>query len=286
MQIVLVFLLLLTFSVEGRKIRKDIQCSVCEVVVFHISEGINETTETHTVQTAFRIDDKKRTPYARTEYRLLEIIDNDVLSKLKKYNIRLRSRNDTRSGKKLVRVGSHKQPSKKVQRDIERVFERMMDEHSEDFVNFFRVENKDIRQKVCVDLLSVCESTTGVEEFADDLTAPPPPPTPAPLPPVNDTVDVNGTSGDDDETNQEMKNWNEMQTATDGTAADDVWGGAADNDASPDENTSGDASVEADTDNMSVDKNTADGDVSVGVAHNDESPEETTVDSIPEHTEL
>lgn len=287
---VLVFLLLFTFSAEGRsKLRKDIKCSVCEVVVHHISEGINATTETHTVQTAFRIDTKKRTPYARTEYRILEIIDNDVLNKLKKYNIKLRPKNDTRSGKKLVRVAQHKQPSKKVQRDIERVFDRMMDDHSEEIVQFFRVETTDVRQKVCVDLLSVCESITGEEDFKEDLTAAPPP-IPDPVPNITDvngtSGDDNVTSGDDNVTNQEIKKWNEMQTTTDGAAVNDVWGGATNNDTSSDENTSGDSSVEADNDNVSVDKNTADGDVSVGVANNIALPEGTTVDSITDHTEL
>merc|ERR1712115_320365 len=85
----------------------------------------------------FELTQKKRTPYRRTEYRILEVIDNDVPDKMKKYNIKLRKKKDGRKGKKLVRVANDKTVSKKVQRDVRRVFERMIDDHGDAIVQFF-----------------------------------------------------------------------------------------------------------------------------------------------------
>merc|ERR1719189_869575 len=196
----LVFLLF-TIPVESRpKIRTDIACSVCEVVVHLIDEGINATTETHTIQTRFRIDTKKRTPYRRTEFRILEVIDNDVPDKMKRYNIKLRKKwleageKNRRKGKKLVRIAADKTVSKKVQRDVRRVYERMIDDHGDAIVQFFREENTDIRKKICVDMISVCESVTEEEQFKSDLT--PPPPTPPPPMPEWNLNETNATSNE------------------------------------------------------------------------------------------
>lgn len=41
-----------------------------------VEEGIENTAEKHTVQVRFRLDEKVRIPYARTEYRLIEILES------------------------------------------------------------------------------------------------------------------------------------------------------------------------------------------------------------------
>jgi len=191
MNLVVFFLFLLTLSAQGRrKFRKDIQCGVCEVVVHLVDKGINATTETHTVQTRFRIDEKKRTPYSRTEWRILEILDNDVPKALESFNIKLRR--DGRKGKKLAKVGLDKITSRKVKSSVRKVFERMMDDHSDEIVRFFREPQTDIRRKVCVDLIKVCKTTTDDETFKKDITPPPPAPSPVPPEPLN-VSDLNAT---------------------------------------------------------------------------------------------
>ena len=53
-----------------------------------MNAGIQSTSKTHEVQTRFRIDEKKRVPYARTEHNLLEIMEGDAfLDRFSKYGI-------------------------------------------------------------------------------------------------------------------------------------------------------------------------------------------------------
>jgi hypothetical protein len=53
-----------------------------------VNAGIAATTITHQVQTRFRVDEKKKIPYARTEHNLLEIIEaKDFAKKFDQYAI-------------------------------------------------------------------------------------------------------------------------------------------------------------------------------------------------------
>lgn len=70
----------------------------------------------------------------------------------------------------------------------------MIDDHGDAIVQFFREENTDIRKKICVDLISACESTTEEEDFTSDIT--PPPPTPPPPMPEWNLTDTNATSNE------------------------------------------------------------------------------------------
>merc|ERR1711994_188761 len=123
---------------------------------------------------------------------------------MKRYNIKLRKKwkeageKNRRKGKKLVRIAADKTVSKKVQRDVRRVYERMIDDHGDAIVQFFREENTDIRKKICVDMISVCESVTEEEQFKSDLT--PPPPTPPPPMPEWNLNETNATSNETNET--------------------------------------------------------------------------------------
>jgi len=53
-----------------------LQCGVCEAIVDEVNAGIAATSLKHSVQTRFRVDEKKRIPYARTEHNLIEIIES------------------------------------------------------------------------------------------------------------------------------------------------------------------------------------------------------------------
>lgn len=53
-----------------------------------VETAISETTIKHSVQTRFRIDEKQRIPYARTEHNLLEIMESDQFpKKFEKYGV-------------------------------------------------------------------------------------------------------------------------------------------------------------------------------------------------------
>jgi len=217
MSIAVVLFFLLTFSLEGRskkvKAREELFCGVCEILVYHVEEGIELTKENHTVQTAFRMDGKKRTPYKRTEFRILEVIDNDVPGKLNSYNIKLRR--NGRTGKKLVRIAHDKDSSKKVRRDIKRVFHHLLDEHLDELVQFFREEQSNAREKICVDMIAVCESASEQEEFETDVTPPPPtppPPTPPPAVEANTTDGVVEGKGEEKTTGDVKENGEEKTT--------------------------------------------------------------------------
>jgi len=61
-------------------------CGVCEAIVDEVNAGIAATTLTHHVQTRFRVDEKKRIPYARTEANLLDILEaKDFAKRFDKY---------------------------------------------------------------------------------------------------------------------------------------------------------------------------------------------------------
>lgn len=49
--------------------------AACRAIVDEVHQGIDDTVEKHTVQVRFRVDEKIRIPYARTEYRLIEILE-------------------------------------------------------------------------------------------------------------------------------------------------------------------------------------------------------------------
>jgi len=65
-----------------------LSCGVCEALVDEVNQSILATEKTHTVQTRFRVDEKKRIPYSRTEHNLLEIMEADDFPKrFEKYGI-------------------------------------------------------------------------------------------------------------------------------------------------------------------------------------------------------
>jgi len=74
-------------SKAGGKPSSELFCGVCEVMVAEVEAGIAATTEKHEVQTRFRVDEKKRMPYARTEYRIMEILENDIATKFSDYGV-------------------------------------------------------------------------------------------------------------------------------------------------------------------------------------------------------
>jgi len=62
-------------------------CGVCEVMINEVERSIADTRENYEVQTRFRVDEKKRIPYARTEFRIMEILENDISDRFNDYGV-------------------------------------------------------------------------------------------------------------------------------------------------------------------------------------------------------
>ena len=61
---------------------------LCPCACAQVNQSILETTLTHSVQTRFRVDEKKRIPYARTEHNLFDILESDSLhQRFRKYGV-------------------------------------------------------------------------------------------------------------------------------------------------------------------------------------------------------
>jgi len=144
--------------------RKDLLCPVCVVLVDETIAGINRTEETHSVQTKWRIDEKKnalKIPYAYSEYRLMEIIEKDVERSLKDYA--LSSQGDVHLLVKLsggnVSVNNVTM-SEDITKEIKWIYENFVSDSEEDIVLVFHrnigLSWSDYRTKVCQNLLKVC----------------------------------------------------------------------------------------------------------------------------------
>ena len=68
---------------------RDLYCALCEAVMDEMEAAISRLQESHghTVQTAWRIDEKRRIPYARTESVLLGLLEDDVPPLLRLYGV-------------------------------------------------------------------------------------------------------------------------------------------------------------------------------------------------------
>ena len=68
---------------------RELYCALCEAVMDEMESAIAriEAQHSHTVQTAWRIDEKKRIPYARTESVLLQLLEDDVPPLLRHYGV-------------------------------------------------------------------------------------------------------------------------------------------------------------------------------------------------------
>jgi hypothetical protein len=85
---VLLSLLVALSCLAGMATAGRLACGVCEALVDEVNLSILTSEKTHTVQTRFRVDEKKRVPYSRTEHHLLEIMEADDFPKrFEKYGV-------------------------------------------------------------------------------------------------------------------------------------------------------------------------------------------------------
>lgn len=87
----------ITLSVNARP--TPMYCAVCETVVDEINQAINEAIKQHdySVQTRFRIDEKRASPYARSEPYLLSLIEDTLPSIIKQYGVLEQSKDQSTS---------------------------------------------------------------------------------------------------------------------------------------------------------------------------------------------
>lgn len=146
-------------SARARKrLDKRVQCHGCMLLVQHVEREIGRTKEKHMVQVKFRVDGKASAPYARSSYRVLEILDGAV-GEAKKKKLRLAEAAVVASGgephRRFVELESGGED--KARRDLQKVW-RFVIEYFEDEVllAFAKAEDAPAFGPICEDLAALC----------------------------------------------------------------------------------------------------------------------------------
>jgi len=131
---------------------------VCKIAAQLIDHQINATTENHSIQVRFRIDEKHRVPYARSEIRLTEILD-EVCGKFDDYGM-LGKGPTRRLIKSADIVGSLDSYTSgtTLHRQMKEVCSTIRDDFEEDLLRIYREPAKDYPAEVCVRLTKLCTS--------------------------------------------------------------------------------------------------------------------------------
>jgi len=170
-----VLLLATTTGVDAlpRGLRKDLYCGVCLAVVDEVEAEIANTKESHTVQVRFRVDEKKRIPYARTEFRIIEIIENEISKKFDQFAI-----SGPADNLRIVRLSGGKDiklenvsMGAEATNSIRRLFDHMTEEYLEDMTRLFHNSAPNIKRELCVTITRACtENQILLEEAQRVLT--------------------------------------------------------------------------------------------------------------------
>ena len=169
---------------------RELYCALCEAVVDEMEAAIGrvEQQHGHTVQTAWRIDEKRRIPYARTESVLLQLLEDDVPPLLRLYGVsnhsgrqRLLRRHDaaqldtapllpdptaTDTDSSLPYSPSEFASSGGVTAALSALYERLLDSWLEDIVlAFHKRQHDDIKDALCVKTIRACRKGTTFEPF-------------------------------------------------------------------------------------------------------------------------
>ena len=173
---------------------RGLYCALCEVVVDEVEAAVERTSSSHghTVQTAWRIDEKRRIPYARTEHRLMEILEDELPQALPLYGacnhtdrqrlIRRRTAEQLPTSALLPSAAADAEAeggleyspaffsqSAALLSRLRSLYERLLESHLEDAILLFHKEEPDIRHKLCVTKARACKKDTAFDPF------PPPP---------------------------------------------------------------------------------------------------------------
>jgi len=180
---------------ESKKHSRELKCSLCEVIVDEVEAGIVRTSNKHNVQSRFRIEEKKYIPYARTEYRILEILEDEIPNHLAGYGIVRGSKwrvakptpppasttipppppPSTEEGESSgtedasaaastsTTTPAPPQPdvevSEKNTKKLKAVYEELLFGHTDEITLLFHRDEENIKRKMCIDLIKACPST-------------------------------------------------------------------------------------------------------------------------------
>jgi len=173
---------------------KALYCALCEVVVDEVNAAIDRTADEHGhfVQTKWRIDEKRRIPFARTEHRVMEIIEQEVTPSLPLYG----STNHTGRTRLIRKPGAPPLPtapliphdsegegegvgegsdvdyspsefthSRLLTETLTSLYERMVDVHLEEMALLFHRAEEQVKEKLCIQKVKACSKGTSFEPF-------------------------------------------------------------------------------------------------------------------------
>jgi len=136
-------------------------CGVCETLVDETNEHIAalDLEKNHLVQTKWRIDEKRKIPFSRTEASILEILEEKLPSKITQYGVQ----DDLWTTNGHVKILHYSQSisegfvnTTKLTDTLKKTYEHMREEHLEEITLAFHKNIDDIKTKLCVDIIGVC----------------------------------------------------------------------------------------------------------------------------------
>lgn len=151
---------------------KGVYCSMCQWFVDRVEEEIVHTPNKFKVTTRFRIDEKQKTLFERTEANIIkcmDIIDEDKVMKLK---IEKRAHEKYPGHYRLAQKENGMADTGRAQKKmISGAFIALTDEKFDVIVKTLRKEHDDVTVELCVHELKACDS----EQMMIDLTLIEPP---------------------------------------------------------------------------------------------------------------
>jgi len=172
-------------SIAASAAYSHLQCSLCVSALDEIEYAVEQTKEEYDVLTKWRVDDKRKIPYKRTEFRILEILEKEVHPQLEKYG--LCAVVEDKTGKTVKRYcredwrfGNYSKLSKGLERHVKERYDELVEEEMEEMTLLFHRATAiaEIKQKVCVDKTKMCRR---LPEYAKTSTAAPNPNAPPPF---------------------------------------------------------------------------------------------------------
>jgi len=170
--------------------QRELKCSLCEVIVDEVESGIIRTSNKNNVQSRFRIEEKKYIPYARTEYRIMEILEDEIPNKLSSYGIVrgstwrvAKSSPPPPTTTTTVTSGSGDpnapavapvdvEISDKNTKKLKHVYEELLFGHTDEITLLFHKSEPEVKRKMCIDLIKACPSSYKFTDPVPTLVAP------------------------------------------------------------------------------------------------------------------
>jgi len=145
---------------SGAYTKKELSCGTCRLVLADLLTGIESTNETYSIQTRFRIDEKKRVPYSRSEYNINEILES-LCKKIGSVGVQ----HFGGQVPHVIKAGALKGTLKNLEMsgDANKVVRRVCDDMLEDFIDeitlTYHRSEKQAERKVCVDITRSCSDS-------------------------------------------------------------------------------------------------------------------------------